>query len=198
MVSSLWGKAIMIFFTSDHHFSHNNIIRYCQRPFSSVEEMDQEMIHRWNETVAPEDTVYYLGDFSLSLKPVESVTPLLHGKKLLIMGNHDVCHPFNKKRAARGREVYFKSGFESLELESSIEIAGRTVLLHHLPYLNPSVTDKYGSTYDPYRPKDKGQWLLCGHVHQNWLQQERMINVGVDVWDFYPVPITKIENLMNV
>lgn len=42
----------MIFFTSDHHFSHANIIRYCNRPFASAEEMNQELIRRWNQTVS--------------------------------------------------------------------------------------------------------------------------------------------------
>ena len=53
-----------VFFTADPHFGHTNIIRYENRPFASAEEMDQELIRRWNETVSPEDTVYLLGDFS--------------------------------------------------------------------------------------------------------------------------------------
>lgn len=186
----------MIFFTSDHHFSHANIIRYCNRPFASAEEMNQELISRWNQTVSPDDTVYYLGDFSLSLDAVESITPYLHGRKLLIMGNHDLCHPVNKKRAILGREVYLRAGFESIELESRIEIAGQSVLLHHLPYLTPTVPDKYSDKFDKFRPKDEGQWLLCGHIHEKWREHEHMINVGVDVWDFYPVAMAKIEALI--
>ena len=187
----------MIFFTSDHHFSHANIIRYCNRPFTSAEEMNQELIRRWNQTVSTDDTVYYLGDFSLSLVAVESITPHLHGRKLLIMGNHDLCHPVNKKRAILGREIYLKAGFESIELEPRIEIAGQSVLLHHFPYLTPSAPDKYSGKFDKFRPKDEGQWLLCGHIHEKWLQQERMINVGVDVWNFYPVAMKKIEALIT-
>ena len=66
----------MIFFTSDHHFYHSNIIKYCQRPFHSVEEMNEEMIRRWNSVVGVDDTVYYLGDFSLAKRPVELFAPL--------------------------------------------------------------------------------------------------------------------------
>lgn len=57
-----------VFFTADPHFGHTNIIRYENRPFASAEEMDQELIRRWNETVSPEDTVYLLGDFSFYRK----------------------------------------------------------------------------------------------------------------------------------
>ena len=187
----------MIFFTSDHHFSHANIIRYCNRPFASTEEMNQELISRWNQTVSPDDTVYYLGDFSLSVDVVGSITQLLNGRKFLIMGNHDLCHPVHKKRALLAGELYLRAGFESIELESRIEIAGQSVLLHHLPYLTPSAPDKYSGKYDKFRPIDNGQWLLCGHIHEKWREQERMINVGVDVWDFYPVAMTKIEKLIT-
>ena len=55
----------MIFFTSDHHFYHTNIIKYCQRPFQSVEEMNEVMVERWNAVVGKNDTVYYLGDLEL-------------------------------------------------------------------------------------------------------------------------------------
>jgi calcineurin-like phosphoesterase family protein len=160
------------------------------------EEMNQELISRWNQTVSPDDTVYYLGDFSLSLEVVECVTPLLHGRKLLIMGNHDLCHPVNKKRAIHGREIYLRRSFESIETESRIEISGQSVLLHHFPYLTPSAPDKYSDKFNKFRPKNEGEWLLCGHIHEKWLQQERMINVGVDVWDFCPVSMTKIEALI--
>ena len=134
--------------------------------------MYQELISRWNQTVSPDDTVYYLGDFSLSLDVVESITPYLHGRKLLIMGNHDLCHPVNKKRAIHGREVYLRHSFESIETESRIEISGQSVLLHHFPYLTPSAPDKYSDKFNKFRPKNEGDWLLCGHIHEKWLQQE--------------------------
>ncbi len=52
-------------FTSDHHFGHENIIRFCGRPFKSLGEMNYEMTRRWNLVVEPGDTVYYLGDFAM-------------------------------------------------------------------------------------------------------------------------------------
>lgn len=196
----------MLFFTADHHFYHANIIRYCKRPFQSVEEMNDEMFKRWNEFVSPSDTVYYLGDFSLARRPVELFLPRLNGEKHLIMGNHDLCHPLHKKRAERYVEVYMSLGFKSLTLDASIEIAGRNVYLNHMPYQNAehieyeNLETTKGATprYNQFRPIDDGRVLLHGHVHEKWKINKNMINVGVDVWNFYPVPVTEIEQMIKI
>ena len=79
-----------VFIISDTHFGHEAIIRYCNRPFASVEEMDQVMIKRWNETVSNKDIVIHLGDFSFYGKyKTREIIQKLNGKKILIMGNHD-------------------------------------------------------------------------------------------------------------
>lgn len=193
----------MIFFTADHHFYHTNIIRYCSRPFVTVEEMNEEMVKRWNSVVSPGDIVYYLGDFSLAKRPVEYFAPRLNGEKHLIMGNHDPCHPIHKKKAALGAEVYRNAGFQTLELERTLEIAGTTVLLNHMPYQskeaeNTAENRRYSiPRHAKYRPPDHGLWLLHGHIHEKWKSKDKMINVGVDVWEFYPVPITTIEGLIQ-
>ena len=83
-----------IFFTSDLHFSHKNIAKFCPtfRPATNhLEELDEFMIARWNETVSPEDVVYNLGDvsFAREFRQVESVLYRLNGTHHLIYGNHD-------------------------------------------------------------------------------------------------------------
>jgi calcineurin-like phosphoesterase family protein len=82
---------IKTLFTSDTHFNHANIIRYCSRPFSSVLEMNQEMISRWNAVVCPEDTVYHLGDFAMGqASEWPMILKQLNGFiKILIRGGHD-------------------------------------------------------------------------------------------------------------
>ena len=79
-----------IFIISDTHFGHENIIKYCNRPFASVEEMDAAMIKNWNSTVSNNDVVLHLGDVALGNKDrAKEIISQLHGKKILIMGNHD-------------------------------------------------------------------------------------------------------------
>ena len=79
-----------IFFTSDTHFGHTNIMKYCKRPFETVEEMDQTIIDNWNSVVRPEDIVFHLGDFGFcgSLR-LREIVDQLNGKIYLITGNHD-------------------------------------------------------------------------------------------------------------
>lgn len=75
---------------ADTHFNHENIIKYCNRPFSSVKEMDEALIKNWNKVVSNKDTVFHLGDVALSSKDyIASIVKRLNGRKILILGNHD-------------------------------------------------------------------------------------------------------------
>jgi len=79
-----------VFVISDTHFGHENIIKYCSRPFRNAAEMDAVMIRKWNETVTNSDVVIHLGDFALGGREhAERIASQLHGKKILILGNHD-------------------------------------------------------------------------------------------------------------
>jgi len=123
-----------------------------------------------------------------------------HGlKKFLVMGNHDVCHPCNKKKAEAAWPLYAESGFKILGLEAPLEIYGEKVRLHHMPYQETSAEEGYAPEpkHLQYRPKDDGMWLLHGHVHEKWRVKNKMINVGVDVWDFHPVPLEEIERIIS-
>jgi len=101
-----------IFFTADTHFNHANIIKYCARPFASAEEMNRELIARWNSAVKPEDTVYHLGDFGMGgASGWASLIGRLNGaRKILILGNHD-------KSARRMIADGFSEAHETLELD---------------------------------------------------------------------------------
>ena len=83
-----------IFYTSDLHFGHSNIIKYENRPWNDVDEMKEELIARWNAKVNQNDTVYVLGDFAwkgskASIDDINNIVKSLNGKKHLIIGNHD-------------------------------------------------------------------------------------------------------------
>lgn len=188
----------MIWFTSDHHFHHKNVIEYDQRPFLSIEGMNEVLISRWNRKVRPMDTVIYLGDFSLSKQALVDCLPQLHGEIHLIAGNHDHCHPVHAKspeKIKRMTDLYLASGFKSVGLEDQISINKRWVKLCHMPYYgdHPAVADRYTQ----YRPKDEGEWLIHGHVHTAWKTRDHMINVGVCHWDYAPVSIDEIQDIIK-
>ncbi|WNN94796.1 metallophosphoesterase [Streptomyces phage Phredrick] len=174
------------FFTSDTHFGHERIISLCERPFDSVDEMNEEMIRRWNETVKPTDTVIHLGDVALG-KIAESL-PLvgrLNGHIKLVPGNHDRIFS-GEKQAKRDRFMpeYLKVFDEVLPESLQMDVGGFRVVLSHFPY----VGDSHGADrHADKRPKDEGLPIIHGHVHDEWAENGRMFNAGVDVRDFRPV-----------
>jgi calcineurin-like phosphoesterase family protein len=178
-------------FTSDHHFGHANIIKYCNRPFNSVGHMNAMMEFTWNSIVSPDDLVYYLGDFAMNPKTVPEIVARLHGKKILIPGNHDRCY---RLKSAKWVDHYLAAGFESVEMERRLEIAGESVLLNHLPYRN---TLKLDLKFFELRPVDHGGWLIHGHVHDRWKVSRKQINVSADVWSFEPVSWDTITEIIR-
>jgi calcineurin-like phosphoesterase family protein len=189
----------VLYFTSDHHFWHTNIIRYCNRPFGSVEEMNEVLIQKWNDLVGPEDEVYYLGDFSVAARPVEVYTTRLNGIKFLIPGNHDFCHSYHKRSRtpehhARWIQQYQDWGWTVLPEQMLLMIPDLgEVKLCHLPYNMNFEGDKYAK----WRPHDDGHWLLCGHVHDKWITMHKMINVGVDAWNLQPISVIEITEIIQ-
>ena len=179
-----------IWFTSDHHFGHFNIIKYCNRPFNSVGHMHAMMESCWNDAVAPGDTVYYLGDFAMNARMVPEILRNLNGTKILIAGNHDKCH----SGTPRWVEHYLSAGFDSVQTEMDMEIAGENVLLHHFPYRNEADPNQ---KHFAQRPVDQGRWLIHGHVHDRWKVVKKQINVSVEVWDFSPVSLEALEQLIK-
>lgn len=174
------------FYTSDLHFGHGNIIDYSDRPFDSIEEMNEAMIERWNNTMTEADEVYVIGDVALG-KRVETV-PLagrLNGKKKLVPGNHDTCWGGHRRVRQSDIDLYAEH-FEILpsEVDHVLPESGIPVKLCHFPYEGDSHDE---DRFTMHRPVDTGGWLLHGHVHEKWQVLKRQINVGVDVHDFYPV-----------
>jgi len=161
-------------FTSDFHFGHANIIKYCGRPFKDVGHMDSVIVKRHNERVKPDDTVYFLGDFCFrntkggkegegTLTRAEYYQSLLNGHFVFIRGNHDNNNSLNTK-------------IKHLVLE----MGGKDIFLVH----------------DPAEFNPKYDLNIVGHVHRNWKTEKRdrstLVNVGVDVWNFYPVSFQEI------
>lgn len=93
------------FIIADTHFGHSNIIKYCNRPFTNVEDMDNQLIKNWNNIVNKNDIVYHLGDFALgNIEKITEYRSKLNGKIFLVMGNHDI---YNIKK-------YYEAGFDKV------------------------------------------------------------------------------------
>lgn len=184
----------MIWFTSDQHFDHANIITFCARPFAGLAEMQRELISRHNARVRPGDTVYHLGDFCLDERRVATFLAPLAGEHVLIAGNHDGCHPCHR-RHVRSAQRYLLAGFRSVH--AHLHFPELDALLCHLPYANDAAEGGRETRYPEYRPKDEGKWLLCGHVHEAWRTNRRMLNVGVDQHDYAPISISEVREIIG-
>lgn len=183
-------------FTSDLHFGHENIIKYCARPYRDVDEMNQDLIRRWNDVVSDHDTVWVLGDFAMGdISDTLTIAADLRGHKILLAGNHDRCWTGRRESAEAWTERYLESGFaEVRQGVQSLTINGHRVDLCHFPYVGDS-HDK--DRYIEHRPVDHGGWLLHGHVHERWRQRDRMINVGVDANSYAPLGEDEVARMME-
>jgi calcineurin-like phosphoesterase family protein len=186
----------MRWFTSDLHFGHENIIRYCGRPFASVEAMNLGLVSRWNETVGLSDEVWVLGDFAMGrIDESLRLVGLLNGTKTLVPGNHDRCWEGHRRGSDHWTEQYLAAGFDGIvRAPVSLELDGRTVLAGHFPYGGDSRDE---DRFVEHRPVDGGRWLLHGHVHERWRQSARQLNVGVDAWGGRPVSDSELTVLIH-
>ena len=132
-----------VFFTSDTHFYHGNIIRFCNRPFKDVDMMNETIISNWNNTVGQDDIVFHLGDFCLGGSAEwTKMLDRLNGRIYLIMGNHDL------KNIRQG----YIDKFEHVAMQTHIEVGKQKIYLNHYPFLC------FDGGY-------KDVWQLFGHVH---------------------------------
>lgn len=161
----------MIFFTSDHHFGHTNVIKYCNRPFSSIDEMDDVLIDNWNSVVNVNDTVYHLGDFSF--RDPKLYINRLKGRIFLIKGNHD-------RYRLKNSNLFIE--FHDFGLDLQIE--GQPITLCHYAM---SVWNK----------SHFNSWHLFGHSHGKHKEVGKTYDVGVDCNDFTPVSFSKIQQIMS-
>lgn len=171
-------KKKMIYFTSDLHFGHHNIITHCNRPFQSVDHMDSVLIQNWNQKVENNDEVYILGDFTMEdADTAHRYFSSLNGKKYLIRGNHD---EFTKKFASYTEDVVWIKDYYVLKYQK------KKFILFHYPILE---WESYG----------KDSIHLYGHIHNNKksIEQVKILgknayNVGVDVNRYAPVSIEEV------
>ena len=169
----------MIYYTSDLHLGHANVIRHCDRPFADANEMDAALINNWNAKVHRNDTVYIVGDFLFRAKRLaEEYLSVLKGKKHLIIGNHDKYWM---------KKVDLSVWFESVSPMLFVQDSGHTATLCHYPMMS-------------WPGMSKGGFMVYGHIHNNtnadyWpliAARSQMLNAGVDINGFAPVTLDEM------
>lgn len=180
--------------TSDTHFSHARISELAARPFASAAEMDSKLIRRWNETVAPTDTVLHLGDVALGpIADSLQLTAQLNGRKLLVPGNHDRVSPATQSRRAveRFTPLYEQAGWIILPEIIQGTRRGIQILASHYPYAGDT---QEADRHTSHRPVDHGTPLLHGHTHDRENGPVgHQFHVGVDAFGYAPIPFTLVD-----
>lgn len=141
-----------VWFTSDLHFWHKNICKYCNRPYNTVEEMNQAIVDNWNSVVKDDDVVFVLGDLGFcGIEKLRILISQLKGTIIVIQGNHDS----NKVLAT----LYNEKLIDNFDRLMSIEVGGdeecpdQRLVLCHFPMID-------------WSDKERGAWMIHGHQHQ--------------------------------
>jgi calcineurin-like phosphoesterase family protein len=163
---------------SDHHFGHANIIEYCDRPFSSVGDMDGALLDRHYETVGPDDLLVHLGDVAMDMRDGQETIEYFEqlGGDLLCRGNHDV-------------------GLDPADAPFPVL---DSCVLEHGEY----------RFYCTHRPEDVPEswdgWVLHGHHHNNDPEEfpfvapaERRVNVSCELLEFRPIALETLTNVLD-
>ncbi len=160
------------FFTADEHYGHANIIKYCERPFSNVNEMDEEIIKRHNEVVADGDIVIHAGDFTLS-DDADKYIRRLRGIHSFLRGSHD----------------YWLNEVTNHYLYEPCEIWEKTINGIYVVVCHYAMRVWTKSHYN--------SWQLYGHSHGRLKGIGKQMDIGVDTHDFYPYSFEEIKKIMD-
>ncbi len=158
---------VSVFFTADTHFGDHRVLNIGRRPFASVAEMDEALVANWNAAVAPDDTVWHLGDVARRAAEMPGLLARLHGIKHLIRGNND---PPGTAQA---------EGWASVADYAEIEVDGTPLVLCHYPFRS-------------WNRQGRGAVDLHGHSHGRLKPMPRQHDVGVDARAFRPVTLAEI------
>lgn len=173
----------MIYFTSDEHIGHKNIISFCKRPFEDLEHMHEELTHRHNYRVKEDDDVFHVGDMFWRTYGVDAAIEYmkrLNGRHWYILGNHE----------------------ELIEQSEELRKCFAGIFVRHQIY--PSGAPKAGIVLDHYAGRvwqgsDRGSWQLYGHTHSQLPEIDPLLSfdVGVDANGFYPVSLDEVKMRME-
>ncbi|HLD91381.1 MAG TPA: hypothetical protein VI911_10250 [Patescibacteria group bacterium] len=170
----------MYFFTSDEHYSHSNIIKYCNRPFNSIDEMNRAMTARHNEVVTDDDIVVHCGDFTMNREQhAKIIIRKLNGRHIFITGSHDKWIKNFNLDTAIGEKVLLVGSMWERKFDNVYLVA-----CHYAMRKWPR------SHYESIQ--------VYGHSHGNLPPEGRQLDVGVDVHNFYPISLDQVIQTINL
>lgn len=193
-----------IFFTSDLHIGHKNVLEFSNRPFKDLDHMHRVLINNYNAIVPENGLCYFLGDMGLcNNETLKNVVDQLNGTKVLILGNHD-----------KGPNAMYDLGFDVVMYGAVLQIAKRRFTLSHCPLLGVYREDTKGMrgavegenwhgesrrSRARFTMPDYGQYHGHGHIHSpNGGKSKRILDrqfdVGVDANNYRPVSISRVES----
>ena len=179
-----------IWFASDYHFCHANVIKYDERPFKNVDEMHEALIENWNHYVAEDDVVFYLGDLSFDKngKQTQELVNQLKGQIHYIMGNHD-----------KEKDIRKLNRFETISDYVNLSVLDpdnprkyQDIMMMHYPILS-------------WDKAHHGAWHLHGHCHgslmkdtnYDWYYKNKVMDVGCCMTDYHPLHYTDVKQIMS-
>jgi calcineurin-like phosphoesterase family protein len=167
-----------VWFTSDTHFGHENVIKYSNRPYRDKWEMDEAMINNWNSRVSPDDLVYHLGDFFFCNEDrAVEILNRLNGQKVLVLGNHD-----KRLRTSQRLREHLSGCFDYKE----VVVQGQHIVLCHYAMLT-------------WNKAHYGAWMLHGHSHGSlrYPFDAKIHDVGVDPNNYHPLSFDDLSRIMS-
>ncbi len=192
-----------VYFTSDWHIGHANVLVFDQRPFKDLDHMHRVLINNYNATVGEQDICYFLGDMGLGKgDTLRKVVSELNGTKVCVLGNHD-----------KGATAMHRLGFDVVLQMASIEVAGKLVTMTHCPLRGVWREDcsdmKGAQPGDSWHKEwkhgelfslpDFGQYHLHGHTQKGPEERilDRQMDVGVRANGYRPVSVSVIESWIS-
>lgn len=170
------------YWTSDPHFLHNNIIRYCDRPFANLDDMHHALITNWNNTVAPDDNIYIIGDVSFGKpEPTNEILSQLNGNKFLVRGNHDT----HIERHSGKHFKWIKDYAEMYVVDETLDSGKQLIIMLHY-------------AMKVWNRAHYGSWQLYGHSHGGLPDDpnSKSMDVGMDANNYTPISYQQIKEIM--
>lgn len=174
-----------IWFTSDTHYGHANILKYSKRPFDNIEQMNAALVDTWNQQVQPSDTIYHLGDVSfMDERKTYALLSRLNGNKILIYGNHDKMI----KKSAELRSLFGSiHDYKEIYIDNIGSKGGKSaVIMSHFPMMT-------------WNKAHHGSFMLHGHCHGNltYPWKAKIMDVGVDPQGYRPISAAEVLNTLS-